>query len=65
MNIKVNGYIEVILLFMVNRNSFLGIGQLFKFEEDMFKIEGMDYFMILILEVFLINIYVNEIFKFE
>lgn len=27
----------------------------------MFKIEGLEYFLILIVEVFVINIYVNEI----
>ena len=41
-----HGYTEVLPPFMANRNSFIGTGQLPKFEEDMFKIEGMDYFMI-------------------
>ncbi|HIE5600881.1 TPA: serine--tRNA ligase, partial [Clostridioides difficile] len=64
-NTKVNGYTEVIPPFMANRNSFLGTGQLPKFEEDMFKIEGMDYFMIPTSEVPLTNIHANEILKFE
>ncbi|HDX6973698.1 serine--tRNA ligase [Clostridioides difficile] len=64
-NTKVNGYTEVIQPFMANRNSFLGTGQLPKFEEDMFKIEGLDYFMIPTSEVPLTNIHANEILKFE
>ncbi len=64
-NTKVNGYTEVIPPFMANRNSFLGTGQLPKFEEDMFKIEGLDYFMIPTSEVPLTNIHANEILKFE
>ena len=31
---------------MQNKNSFLGTGQLPKFAEDMFKIEGLDYYLI-------------------
>ncbi|VIF73784.1 seryl-tRNA ligase [Clostridioides difficile] len=64
-NTKVNGYTEVIPPFMANRNSFLGTGQLPKFEEDMFKIEGLDYFMIPTSEVPLTNIHANEILTFE
>ena len=30
---------------MANKNSFLGTGQLPKFAEDMFKIEGLDYYL--------------------
>lgn len=64
-NTTVNGYTEVIPPFMANRNSFLGTGQLPKFEEDMFKIEGLDYFLIPTSEVPLTNIHANEILKFE
>ncbi|KPI49010.1 seryl-tRNA synthetase [Clostridioides difficile] len=64
-NTTVNGYTEVIPPFMANRNSFLGTGQLPKFEEDMFKIEGLDYFMIPTSEVPLTNIHANEILKFK
>ncbi|MCC0673938.1 serine--tRNA ligase [Clostridioides sp. ES-S-0145-01] len=64
-NTTVNGYTEIIPPFMANRNSFLGTGQLPKFEEDMFKIEGLDYFLIPTSEVPLTNIHANEILKFE
>ncbi|MDU6248821.1 MAG: serine--tRNA ligase, partial [Paeniclostridium sordellii] len=41
-----HGYTEVLPPFMANRASFIGTGQLPKFEEDMFKLEGLDYFLI-------------------
>ena len=37
-----HGYTEVLPPFMANENSFLGTGQLPKFAEDMFKIEGLN-----------------------
>ena len=43
-----HGYTEVLPPFMANRTSFVGTGQLPKFEEDMFKLEGVDYFLSLI-----------------
>ncbi len=46
---------------MANRNSFIGTGQLPKFEEDMFKIEGLEYFLIPTAEVPVTNIHANEI----
>ena len=46
-----HGYTEVLPPFMANRNSFIGTGQLPKFEEDMFKIEGLEYFLIPTAEV--------------
>ncbi|MPM74661.1 Serine--tRNA ligase [bioreactor metagenome] len=50
---------------MANKNSFLGTGQLPKFEEDMFKIEGLDYYLIPTSEVPLTNIHANQIMSFE
>ena len=52
-----HGYTEVLPPFMANRSSFIGTGQLPKFEEDMFKIEGMEYFLIPTAEVPVTNIY--------
>lgn len=46
---------------MANRTSFIGTGQLPKFEEDMFKIEGMEYFLIPTAEVPVTNIHRDEI----
>lgn len=56
-----HGYVEVMPPFMANRNSFIGTGQLPKFAEDMFKIEGLDYFLVPTAEVPVTNIYANEI----
>jgi seryl-tRNA synthetase len=56
-----HGYIEMLPPFMVNRQAMTGTGQLPKFEEDLFKIEGMDYFLIPTAEVPVTNIHQNEI----
>ena len=45
-NTEEQGYTEFIPPFMANTNSFLGTGQLPKFGEDMFKVEGTDYYLI-------------------
>ena len=57
----VNGYKETLPPFIVNRNSLIGTGQLPKFEEDLFKLEGWDYFMIPTAEVPVTNIHQGEI----
>ncbi|WP_297137291.1 serine--tRNA ligase [Terrisporobacter sp.] len=64
-NTTVQGYTEMIPPFMANSNSFLGTGQLPKFGEDMFKVEGTDYYLIPTSEVPLTNIVANEILPFE
>ena len=64
-NIGEQGYPEVIPQFMANKNSFLGTGQLPKFAEDMFKIEGLDYYLIPTSEVPLTNIHANQILAFD
>lgn len=56
-----NGYTEIFPPFMVNRASMTGTGQLPKFEEDMFKLEGMDYFLIPTAEVPVTNLHRDEI----
>jgi len=58
-----HGYREVLPPFMVNRKSMIGTGQLPKFEEDLFKLEGWDYFMIPTAEVPVTNIHQNEILE--
>ncbi|GMT43117.1 MAG: serine--tRNA ligase [bacterium] len=55
------GYEEVLPPFMVNRKSMTGTGQLPKFEEDLFKVEGGDYYLIPTAEVPITNIYADEI----
>jgi seryl-tRNA synthetase len=54
-------YMEVLPPFMVNRQTMTGTGQLPKFEEDLFKIDGVDYFLIPTAEVPVTNIHQNEI----
>ncbi len=56
-----HGYKEVLPPFIVNRKSMTGTGQLPKFEADLFKLEGLDYFLIPTAEVPVTNIYQEEI----
>ncbi|MBW2599165.1 MAG: serine--tRNA ligase [Deltaproteobacteria bacterium] len=56
-----HGYTEMLTPFMVNSESMTGTGQLPKFEEDLFKIEGTDYYLIPTAEVPVTNIHRNEI----
>lgn len=56
-----NGYTEVFPPFMVNRASMTGTGQLPKFEQDAFKVESADYFLIPTAEVPVTNMHRNEI----
>lgn len=60
-HINEHGFTEILPPFMVNRKSLTGTGQLPKFEEDLFKLEGWDYFMIPTSEVPMTNIYADEI----
>jgi seryl-tRNA synthetase len=48
---------------MVNRESMTGTGQLPKFEDELFRLQGVDYFLIPTAEVPVTNIYSNEILK--
>ena len=56
-----HGYREVLPPFMVNRQTMTGTGQLPKFQEDLFKVDGWDYFMIPTAEVPLTNIHAGEV----
>ena len=58
-----HGYLEVLPPFMVNRVTMTGTGQLPKFEEDLFKIEGTDYFLIPTAEVPVTNIHQDEVLE--
>ncbi|HOC59335.1 MAG TPA: serine--tRNA ligase [Smithellaceae bacterium] len=60
-----HGYTEVFTPFMVNSDSMTGTGQLPKFKEDLFKIEGMEYYLIPTAEVPVTNIYRDEILEEE
>ena len=46
-----HGYTEVLAPCIVNKDSMIGTGQLPKFAEDMFKLEGLDYYMVPTAEV--------------
>ena len=58
---KEHHYLEVLPPFIVNRESMTGTGQLPKFEEDLFKLDGLDYFLVPTAEVPVTNIHQNEI----
>ena len=60
---KEKGYTGVLPPFMVNRACMTGTGQLPKFEDDLFKIEGWEHFLIPTAEVPITNIYRDEILK--
>ncbi len=55
------GYQEIAPPYMVNRATMTGTGQLPKFEEDLFKLEGWDYFLIPTAEVPLTNMHAGEV----
>ncbi|MFY9725411.1 MAG: serine--tRNA ligase [Bryobacteraceae bacterium] len=55
-----HGYTEVLPPFMVNSRSLFGTGQLPKFQEDLFKCEGHDFWLIPTAEVPVTNIYAGE-----
>lgn len=58
-----NNYEEIFPPFMVHRRSMIGTGQLPKFEEDAFKVEGTEYFLIPTAEVPVTNIYREQIIE--
>jgi len=60
-----HGYKEILPPFLVNKDSMLGTGQLPKFEEDAFKIENSDYYLIPTAEVPVTNLYRDETLKGE
>ena len=62
---KEHGYVELFPPFLVKSESMIGTGQLPKFAEDMFKVEGMDYYLIPTAEVPVTNIYREEILDGE
>ncbi|ADG92236.1 seryl-tRNA synthetase [Arcobacter nitrofigilis DSM 7299] len=59
------GFEEWYVPFMANTNALQGTGQLPKFGEDLFKIEGEDLYLIPTAEVALTNLYNDEIIPVE
>jgi seryl-tRNA synthetase len=58
-----HGYEEMIPPFLVNRKALIGTGQLPKFEEDVFRIEKFDFFLIPTAEVPVTNYHREEILE--
>lgn len=62
---KEHGYREVFPPFLVNAASMTGTGQLPKFAEDAFRVEGTDYYLIPTAEVPVTNLHRDEILEAE
>jgi seryl-tRNA synthetase len=60
-----HGYEEVLPPFMVNSTAMTGTGQLPKFKEDLFKLEGWDYYLVPTAEVPVTNIHRDEVLEEE
>ena len=60
-----HGYKEILPPFIVNRDSMTGTGQLPKFEEDLFKLQGWDYFLVPTAEVPVTNIHKGDVLDEE
>jgi seryl-tRNA synthetase len=57
------GYTEIFPPFMVHRRSMMGTGQLPKFEEDAFKVQNTEYFLVPTAEVPVTNMYREQILE--
>lgn len=60
-----HGYQEILPPYIVNRDSLTGTGQLPKFAEDVFQLEGTDYFLIPTAEVPVTNYHREDILSLE
>jgi seryl-tRNA synthetase len=60
-----HGYTEVLPPFMCNSASFYGTGQLPKFEQDLFKLQGTDYYLAPTAEVPVTNLHRDETLDFD
>lgn len=60
---QAEGRIEIAPPLMVNRKTMTGTGQLPKFEEDLFRLEAWDFFLIPTAEVPLTNLHSDEILE--
>jgi seryl-tRNA synthetase len=63
MQTREHGYTEILPPQIVNRKTMTGTGNLPKFEEDLFKLENWDYFLIPTAEVPLTNLHADEILE--
>ena len=60
-----HGYTELFPPFLASRKSMFGTGQLPKLEEDMYRLERDDLFLIPTAEVPVTNLHANEVFNYE
>ena len=60
-----HGYTEMLAPYIVNRDSMIGTGQLPKFAEDMFKLDGLDMYLVPTAEVPTTNFHRDEILSAE
>jgi seryl-tRNA synthetase len=58
-----HGYTEVLPPFLVNSASLFGTGQLPKFEEDLFRLQGTDWFLTPTAEVPVTNLHRDEVLE--
>ncbi len=65
LHITRHGYREILPPFIVNADSMRGTGQLPKFAEDLFKLEGWDYYLVPTAEVPVTNLHREEILPEE
>ncbi|MCL5671396.1 MAG: serine--tRNA ligase, partial [Acidobacteria bacterium] len=65
MHTREHGYTEVLPPFIVNSASLFGTGQLPKFAEDLFRLQGTDYWLIPTAEVPVTNLYRDEVLEAE
>lgn len=56
-----HGYTEMLPPFMTNSRAMRGTGQLPKFEEDLFKLRGTDYYLVPTAEVPVTNYYMDDV----
>lgn len=65
LQVKENGYKEVLAPYMVTGDSMLGTGQLPKFEEELYRMKDDDLYLIPTAEVSVTNIHREEVLKEE
>lgn len=64
-HVNEHGYTEILPPFVANQESFIGTGNLPKFEDDLFRLKDTDYFLVPTAEVPVTNIHRDEILDFE
>lgn len=60
---RARGYEEVYVPFLVNRQTLQGTGQIPKFEQDLFHVEGTDLYLVPTAEVPVTNLHAGEILE--